>query len=195
MRIFLLVFLGSLAGVEAQDDAASIEFFEKKIRPVLADRCYSCHSATAPKLKGGLRLDSLDLARKGGDSGPALVPGHPEKSPLIEAVTYKNVEFRMPPKGRLPEQQIADLTEWVRRGAAWPKGAISDGPNRPTEFNLEQRKAEHWSWKPLRRTEPPAVKNSLAARGPVDCFLLAKMEEKGLEPAAPADPRTLLRRL
>jgi hypothetical protein len=195
MRIFLLVLLGSLAGAEAQDDAASIEFFEKNIRPVLVDRCYSCHSATAPKLKGGLRLDTLELARKGGDSGPALVPGHPEKSPLIEAVTYKNVDLRMPPKGKLPEQQIADLTAWVRRGAAWPKGASATGPSRPTEFNLEQRKAEHWSWKPLHRAEPPPVKNTPAVRGPVDRFLLAKLEEKGLEPAASADPRTLLRRL
>src|SRR5579864_2351918 len=110
MRTFLLlILLGPLAGAESQDDSASIEFFEKNVRPVLVDRCYSCHSATAAKLKGGLRLDSLEAALKGGDSGPALVPAHPEKSPLIEAVTYKNVELRMPPKGRLPENQIADL--------------------------------------------------------------------------------------
>src|SRR5579864_6337688 len=114
MRTLLLVLLGSWAVSEAQDDPASLEFFEKNVRPVLVDRCYSCHSATAAKLKGGLRLDSLEGALKGGDSGPALLPGRPEKSPLIEAVAYKNVELRMPPKGRLPDQQIADLTEWVR---------------------------------------------------------------------------------
>src|SRR5260221_14751516 len=101
MRTLLfMILLGALAGVDAQDDAAQVEFFEKNVRPVLVDRCFSCHSATAPKLKGGLRLDSLEGALKGGDSGPALVPGHPEKSPLVEAVTYKNVEFKMPPKGR-----------------------------------------------------------------------------------------------
>src|SRR5438477_6759300 len=195
MRTLILVFMTALASEAEQDEAAQIEFFEKNVRPVLVDRCYSCHSATAPKLKGGLRLDSLEGALKGGDSGPALVPAHPEKSPLVEAVTYKNVEFKMPPKGRLPEQQIADLTEWVRRGAPWPKAATSNGPVRPTEFNLEQRKAEHWSWKPLRRTEPPAVKDASAVRRPLDRYLLAKLEEKGLVPAAPADPRTLLRRL
>ncbi|HLY73169.1 MAG TPA: DUF1549 domain-containing protein, partial [Planctomycetota bacterium] len=195
MRTLFLVLLGSWAVSEAQDDAATIEFFEKNVRPILADRCYSCHSATAAKLKGGLRLDSLEAALKGGDSGPALVPDHPEKSPLIEAVTYKNVELRMPPKGRLPEKQIADLTEWVRRGAPWPKSSGSVGPVRPTEFNLEQRKSEHWSWKPLHRSAPPPVNHEAEVRRPLDRYLLAKLEEKGLAPAAPADPRTLLRRL
>src|SRR5689334_21664872 len=126
MRTLLLSVLVALTcgtAVGEQDDAPQVEFFEKNVRPVLVDRCYSCHSATAPKLKGGLRLDSLEDALKGGDSGPALVPRHPEKSALVEAVTYKNVEFKMPPKGRLPEKQIADLTEWVRRGAPWPKDA------------------------------------------------------------------------
>src|SRR5579859_422445 len=195
MRTLFLVLLGSWAVSEAQDDAATIEFFEKNVRPILADRCYSCHSATAAKLKGGLRLDSLEAALKGGDSGPALVPDHPEKSPLIEAVTYKNVELRMPPKGRLPEKQIADLTEWVRRGAPWPKSSGSVGPVRPTEFNLEQRKSEHWSWKQIGRSAPPPVNHEAEVRRPLDRYLLAKLEEKGLAPAAPADPRTLLRRL
>ena len=193
--LLLLILLGALAGVDAQDDAAQVEFFEKNVRPVLVDRCYSCHSAAAAKLKGGLRLDSLEGALKGGDSGPALVPGRPDKSPLVEAVTYKNVEFKMPPKGRLPEKQIADLIEWVRRGATWPKATVSSGAVKPTEFNLEQRKAEQWSWKPLHRTDPPAVKDASAVRRPLDRYLIAKLEEKGLPPAAPADPRTLLRRL
>ena len=113
MCTFLLLLL---AGVVAADDAApqvapedptGIEFFEKKIRPILVERCHSCHSATAAKLKGGLRLDSLEAALKGGDSGSALVPGQPEKSRLVDAVSYKNVDLRMPPKGKLPAEQIA----------------------------------------------------------------------------------------
>jgi hypothetical protein len=191
--LLFTLFVGFAEG--RQDDAASLEFFEKNVRPVLVDRCFSCHSASAPKLKGGLRLDTLEDALKGGDTAPALVPGHPEKSPLIEAVSYKNVDFRMPPKGRLPANQIADLTEWVRRGAPWPKSAASSGAAKITAFNLEQRKAEHWCWQPLHRTEPPAIKTESAVRRPLDRYLLARLEEKGLEPAAEADPRTLIRRL
>src|SRR6185295_11048733 len=118
MRLLLLLVLaGSFADEAASqsppDDPAGLEFFEKKIRPLLADRCYSCHSATATKLKAGLRLDSREAALKGGDTGPAVVPGTPEKSLLVEAVSYKNIDLRMPPKGKLSEGQIADLTDWV----------------------------------------------------------------------------------
>ena len=205
MRTLLLAFLGTVLAFEgpslvrgeedAQDDAATPEFFEKNVRPVLVDRCYSCHSAAASKLKGGLRLDTLDDALKGGDTGPSIVPGHPEKSPLVEAVSYRNVDFKMPPKGRLPAKQIADLTEWVRRGAPWPKSASGPGASTLSAFNLEQRKAEHWSWKPLHRTEVPAVHGTDAVRRPLDRYLIARLEEKGLTPAPPADPRTLIRRL
>src|SRR5438132_552170 len=141
MRCFILVLMaGAVAAEEAPqaapDDPAGIEFFEKKIRPLLTERCHSCHSAAATKLKGGLRLDSLDTAMKGGDSGPALVPGKPEKSLLVEAVSYKNVELRMPPKGKLPAEQIADLAEWVKRGAPWPKADAATASVKKTEFNL-----------------------------------------------------------
>src|SRR5436190_5504609 len=123
MRTSLLLILCGFVGAEAapQEDPAGAEYFEKKIRPVLVDRCFSCHSSTAAKLKGGLKLDSLESTLKGGDSGPVIVPGHPEKSPLIDAVSYKNIDLRMPPKGKLPAEQIADLAEWVKRGAPWPK--------------------------------------------------------------------------
>lgn len=195
LALLLLSALALPAHPQERDaDREALDFFEQRIRPVLVDKCYSCHSATAPKLKGGLRLDSLEEALKGGDTGPALVPGQPDKSPLIEAVRYKNVDFKMPPKGRLAEKQIADLTEWVRRGATWPKAA-STGPARVTEFNLEKRRAEHWSWKPLQRVDPPAVKDASSVRRPLDRYIVAKLEEKGLSPAAPADPRTLIRRL
>src|SRR6185295_6539866 len=200
MRSFLLFLLAGVVAADAApqkapDDPADVEFFEKKIRPVLIERCHSCHSATATKLKGGLRLDSLEAALKGGDTGPALVPGNLDKSLLVEAVSYKNVELRMPPKGKLPAEQIADLTQWVKRGAPWPKGEGAGAAAKKTEFNLAQRKADHWAWQSLRADPPPSVKNGAWPKQPLDRFLLAKLEERGLEPAPPADPRTLLRRL
>ena len=105
--------------------AESNEFFENKVRPLLTQHCYRCHSRQAKKLRGGLRVDSREALLAGGDSGPALVPGQPEKSRLIEAVGYKNVELQMPPRGKLNETAIADLTAWVKLGAPWPKQASS----------------------------------------------------------------------
>src|SRR3712207_542259 len=98
----------------AEVDAAPAAFFETKVRPVLAEHCYKCHSAKADKLKAGLLVDSLDGLLKGGDSGPAIVPGKPEQSRLIEAIGYANVDLQMPPKAKLSDEQIADLTRWVR---------------------------------------------------------------------------------
>ena len=100
------------------------QFFETSIRPLLVERCYSCHSAGAKKLKADLYLDSRPGLLKGGESGPALVPGHPEQSRLIEAVRYANPDLQMPPKAKLSEQQVADLDEWVKRGAPWPDGQV-----------------------------------------------------------------------
>src|SRR4051812_13415594 len=103
----------------AGPDAAALEFFEKKVRPVLVEHCSKCHSAEAKKLKGGLRLDSRAALLQGGDSGPGLVPGDPDRSRLIEAVGYKNVDLQMPPRGKLSDAAIADLTRWVQDGAPW----------------------------------------------------------------------------
>ncbi|HLF92326.1 MAG TPA: DUF1549 domain-containing protein, partial [Planctomycetota bacterium] len=175
-------------------DAPDLEFFEKKVRPLLVDRCHKCHSAASEKLKGGLRLDSREAALKGGDTGPSIVPGHPEKSLMIEALTYKNVDLQMPPKGKLGDAQIADLSEWIRRGAPWPKEAAAAHAPKKEPFDLAKRKADHWAWRPLRDPEPPSVKNRAWVRQPLDAFLLASMEEKGLGPAPPADRRALLRR-
>ncbi len=189
---FLAVLLGP--SLSSAQDAADLEFFEKKVRPILVERCYKCHSAGSEKLKGGLRLDSREAALKGGDTGPSLVPGHPGKSLLVEAVLYTNVDLQMPPKGKLTEAQIADLSEWVRRGAPWPKGsATADAPKKEA-FDLAKRKSEHWAWQALKAPEPPAVKNAAWGTQPIDAFLLAKLEEKGLAPAPPADRRALVRR-
>src|ERR1044072_898481 len=100
-------------GFGAEADRSSAEFFEKRVRPVLAGRCYGCHSLQAEKLKGGLRLDSYAALMKGGESGPVLVPGEPDKSRLIEAIRYTNPDLQMPPKARLSDEQIADLAAWV----------------------------------------------------------------------------------
>ena len=108
--------------VSAETTPAGGEFFEKKIRPLLVDHCYSCHSAKSEKIKGGLLLDTRDGLLKGGDSGPALVPGKPDQSRLIKAVRYTDKELQMPPKDkRLAAEQIADLEAWVKMGAPDPR--------------------------------------------------------------------------
>lgn len=100
---------------------AELEFFEKRVRPLLVERCYKCHSVTGEKVKGGLLMDSREDLLKGGDTGSALVPGDPEKSLLITAVHYTNEDLMMPPKTKLPAKEVADLTAWVKAGAVWPK--------------------------------------------------------------------------
>ncbi len=197
IHILRVLLLGTAAASPAQEepDPQAVEFFEKKVRPILADRCFRCHSARAEKLKGGLRLDSREAALKGGDTGPAIVPGKPEASRLVEAVGYKNVDLQMPPKGRLGDAEIADLAEWVRRGAPWPREeAAADAPKKEA-FDLARRKAEHWAWQPLRAGQPPSVRDAAWVKRPLDAFLLAKLEEKGLAPAPPADRRALIRRV
>lgn len=182
---------GSLAGAEFT--AADLEFFEKKIRPVLAEHCYKCHSADAKKLKGDLMLDHRAGVFKGGDTGPAIVSGKPEQSLLIEAIEYDNVDLEMPPRGKLSDHQIADFTEWVKRGAPWPKEAAV-GPGAREQFDLPKRKAEHWAWQPVQAGAPPKVKQADWPTSPIDQFILAKLEAAGLKPAGPADKRALIRR-
>ena len=182
---------GSLAGAEFT--AADLEFFEKKIRPVLAEHCYKCHSADAKKLKGDLMLDHRAGVFKGGDTGPAIVSGKPEQSLLIEAIEYDNVDLEMPPRGKLSDQQIADFTEWVKRGAPWPKEAAV-GLGSREQFDLAKRKAEHWAWQPIQPGAPPNVKQAGWPTSPIDHFILAKLEAAGLKPAGPADKHALIRR-
>jgi cytochrome c553 len=182
------------AAADKAPDPAAVEFFEKKVRPVLARHCYRCHSARAEKLKGGLLLDSRKGVLEGGDSGPALVPGQPEKSRLIEAVGYRSVDLQMPPKGRLPDRTIADLTAWVKMGAPWP-GDKPPPAKTGYAFDLARRKAAHWAWRSIQAHVPPEVKSTDWPRGPLDRFLLARLEARGLPAARPADRRILLRRV
>jgi hypothetical protein len=166
------------------------QFFEKQVRPLLVKQCYQCHSSEAKILKGGLHLDSRDGWMKGGDSGPAIVPGAPDKSLLIEAIRYESLE--MPPKGKLPDEQIVVLEKWVRMGAPDPR--TESGITRPVRPDFDSRRS-HWSFRPLAEAPAPRVKNNAWPRSDVDRFILAKLESEGLSPVADADKPTLLRRV
>ncbi|HXG61209.1 MAG TPA: PSD1 and planctomycete cytochrome C domain-containing protein [Planctomycetota bacterium] len=192
--VAILAFAARLSPAQQEPpaDREGIEFFEKKIRPVLVEKCYSCHSAQAPKLKANLRLDSREGLLKGGDMGPALKPGDPDGSLLIQAIRYKDEDLRMPPKERLPKEVVADFEEWVRRGAPDPRtGGAPSGKDRDPKASARA----HWAFRPVADPAPPAVRRADWVRTPVDRFILARLEEKGLTPAPEADRRALLRRL
>jgi hypothetical protein len=194
LAVVLLVHRGQ-ARISAAPPVQSLDFFESKIRPVLVEHCYKCHSGTAKKLKGGLRLDSRTMMLKGGDSGPAIVPGQPEKSRLIDAVSYNNVDLRMPPKGKLPDTVVANLRAWIQAGAPWPEEKTVGTSGNKSAFDLQARKREHWAWQPIHSVPPPHVSNNQWPRDPVDRFILARLEQKHIHPAPPADRRVLLRRV
>ncbi len=191
--IFVILLGGFVAGALAGPPTpGQLEFFEKEIRPLLADHCYPCHSSEAPSPFAGLRLDSREAAIEGGESGPAVVPGKPEESPLIQRIQGKPV--LMPPSGALTQGQIDALTRWVEMGVPWTAdGSVELAAARG--FNLEERKRTHWAWQPVRTSSPPQVRNQDWPRDTIDRFLLAGLEENGLEPALPADRNTLIRRL
>ena len=175
----------------AAPSAQSAEFFEKKVRPLLSEKCQSCHGAK--RRQGGLRLDSRADMLKGGDDGPVVVPGEPDRSALVKAVRYAD-ELKMPPKGKLSPESVETLAAWVRMGAPWPDARPGDGAAVRVSRVAEAR-TKHWSFLPVEKPPPPAVKDAGWARAPVDAFVLARLEAKGLAPAPPADRRTLLRRV
>lgn len=175
----------------APNDARAEEFFETRVRPVLATSCFVCH---ADAQSGGLRLDSRDSIVKGGASGPAIVPGDPEKSLLVLAVRQTG-ELKMPKGGHLKKQEIEDLTEWVKIGAPWPGSkavlpAAAKGPG----YQITPEQKGFWSFQALHNPEVPAVKDKSWARSAIDQFVLAKLESEGLKPVKPASRRALIRR-
>ena len=190
VSLLLLLTLLSQARVFAADlTPTQAQFFESKIRPVLADNCYKCHSAKSEKIKGGLLLDSRAASLKGGETGPAVVPGDLEKSLLIKAVRYTDPDLQMPPKDKkLSNAQIADLEAWVKMGAPDPRETTA------AQANWKDSAKDHWAWQPLKKPAVPAVKDSAWCQTPVDNFIVAKLEEKGLKPNSIADKRTLIRR-
>jgi hypothetical protein len=179
-----------LAGPVRADDG--IEYFEKRIRPVLVEHCYKCHSAEAKKIKGDLRLDSKAAVLKGGESGPSLVLGKPNESLLIKAVRY-NTDLRMPPNGKLPSAAIADLEEWVKMGAPDPRDGSAEMQRAKPKIDVAAGKS-FWSFQPVKAIVPPGVRDTAWPASTIDRFILAKLDEKGLTPARAADPLTLLRR-
>jgi cytochrome c553 len=185
-------FAVAVAADAVQPTKEGLEFFEKNVRPILSDRCYECHSATKNSSKGGLILDSHDGAYKGGDEGPAVIPGNLEKSLLIKAVRYTDPEFSMPPKktgGKLPDDKIAILEEWVKMGAPMPTGGAAK------LTGLTGKAREHWAFQPVTKPTVPEVKNRAWVKTPIDAFVLAKLEEKGLQPNPAANPESFLRRV
>ena len=179
----------------ADADDAGIEFFEKKIRPLLVAHCSECHAADAKKLGGGLLLDSRNGMRKGGDSGAAIVPGKPDESLLIKAVRYTDDSLKMPPKGKLPAVAIADLEEWIKRGAPDPRDKPVPAKAADSWEETMRVRARWWSLQPVQNVEVPKPKQAGWSDHAVDRFVLARMEQQGLTPAEPANPRTLVRRL
>lgn len=197
IRTILLTLVASLwtsASTRADERAQRLEHFEKHVRPVLVKSCYRCHSKDAKRLKGGLRLDSRTLMLKGGDTGPAIVPEHPEKSLLIKAIEYKDVNLQMPPRSKLEQKDIDHIVKWIEDGAVTPEDKATTTTN-VEAFDLEKRRKEHWAFQPIQRDAPPQTKNPRWARNPIDRFILAKLEENKLQPAKETEKRIWLRRV
>jgi mono/diheme cytochrome c family protein len=200
-RIFVLLMLADCAistrgeenagtgpVVPSAPNAGSTEadFFEAKIRPLFAARCQECHGSSKQEM--GVRFDRREAFFRGGDDGAVVQNGDPEKSLLIQAVRQTG-DVKMPPKSKLPDEEIALLTEWVKIGTPWPYDSTSSrGPGQTDKWK------EHWSFQPVHAVDPPVVKDETAANSPIDRFVLAKLDAVGLQFSPPADKRTLIRR-
>jgi len=190
LRLFV-VLLAVSAPVAAADQPEAREFFENRIRPVFVKNCLPCHSETR---MGGLDMSSREGLIKGGQIGTSLIPGKPEASVLIQAVTHRHERLRMPAgQPRLSNDQIADLSEWVKSGAYWPESAAAVA-NKAKKYVITPEQRNFWSLVPVKKPAIPAVKNAAWAHGDLDRLLLARMEQKSIVPAPAADRRTLLRR-
>ena len=185
--------VGSLSLSAAEPSPSQTQFFEAKIRPILANKCYDCHSAASGKSKGGLFLDTAEATLKGGNTGPAIVPGNPDKSLLIQAVRYTDPDMQMPPKNKkLSNAEIADLTTWVKMGAPDPRKTATVVSSSSTPRKIE--KSDHWAFQPVVRPAIPEVTAKDAVFNPIDAFVVAQQEKKGIQPAPVADKRLLIRR-
>jgi len=185
MRKAALAILLATAGPALCSEPA--DFFETRVRPVLAKNCYACH--TDAKM-GGLQLDTREHALKGGKSGPVIVPGDPAKSRLALALSYTDAKLKMPPSGKLPDADVEALTSWIKDGAVWPAG----GKMLPTQYTITKEQRAFWAFQPIANPPVPTPKNAKWARTDIDRFILARLESKNLKPAPPADRRTLIRR-
>jgi Protein of unknown function (DUF1553)/Protein of unknown function (DUF1549)/Planctomycete cytochrome C len=186
--LFATVVLKHASADELVISPADVQFFETRIRPVLAEHCYECHAADSEEVGGKLLLDSRDELLKGGEAGAALVPGQPDESLIIQALRFDGVE--MPPEEPLPEEIISDFVEWIKRGAPDPR-SVEAHPKKATVNDPDAL----WAFEPLVNPPIPVVQNMNWSRDPLDNFVLAKIEAAELRPADDADPRQLLRRL
>jgi mono/diheme cytochrome c family protein/cytochrome c553 len=186
---FVLV-LSTVPAFSATADKAE-EFFEMKVRPILAKNCFACH--TASKM-GGLEMSSREALLKGGADGAAIVPGDPDHSLLIRAVRHEDARIKMPPQGQLSSDEIDQLSLWVKAGAVWPKSHASQGTTaaKGDDYVITPEQRNYWAFRPVTKPAPP--KADAWAKTPIDHFIAAKLQEKGLAPVKPADKRTLIRR-
>ncbi len=190
LRILIAATFFAWQGSAAFAQETGADFFEKRIRPVLVERCYSCHSKQANKQRGGLLLDSRDGLRQGGDNGPAIVPGKPGESLLIKAIRHADPKLKMPRDGKLSPAVIADFERWIANGAPDPREdkVVAKG------MDFEAAK-KHWAYQPIKQPAFPKVNAKASLQTPIDTFILARLEEKGLASSPVAEPRTLIRRL
>jgi hypothetical protein len=182
-----IVFVLAVVSAYAQ---APADFFENKVRPVLAENCYDCHAAAE---MGGLRVDSRERMLQGGKSGPAIMPGDPDKSLLIQAVRQSG-DLKMPKGGKLKAAEVQALTDWVKMGAPWPEAKAAAVQSSPIKAITPEQRA-FWSFQPLKDPAIPAVKEKSWAKTNIDHFVLAKLEAKGMKPVGPADRGALIRRV
>ena len=189
---FLCVASTSTHASDQPFSADDLGFFEKKVRPLLAEHCYQCHSVDAKRIEANLLLDSRASHVRGGDSGAAIVPGDASSSLLIEAVHYDSYE--MPPKGKLSDEAIQTLTRWVNMGAPWPD---EPAPTKESvqEFDLENRKANFWVWQPIQNPELPPIHNAVWVNNDIDYFILSQLEQAHIKPSRDAEQTAILRRL
>ena len=186
----------ALASATAEEAAAPASadaerFFEAEVRPMLVARCFACHGPE--KQEAGLRLDSRAAVLKGSDSEPVVVPGEPERSPLILAVRYDG-DVQMPPSGKLEDKELALLTAWIKMGVPWSVSAAA-APPEDMQARTARAKATHWAFQTITPPEPPQGLSDPAWSGnAIDQFILAELDKHGLRPSPPADRRTLLRR-
>ena len=192
VAIFVATIAWSAETNDTKPNSVELDFFETKIRPVLVERCYSCHSAKAQaagKLKGGLQLDTRHATRAGGDSGPAVIPQSIDGSLLIEALRYGEDSFQMPPNGKLADEIIADFEHWVQAGAVDPRDGIPSSARKGIDWDAARK---FWSFQPPRSHSPPIVKDKTWSRTTIDPFVLAKIEAAGLQVASPESRHGLL---
>ncbi len=195
----LVLVVATAAGASAADPIPGpeeVRFFETKVRPVLVEHCFKCHGPA--KQKSGLRLDSRAASLAGGELGAAVVPGKPEESLLVSALSHED-DLKMPPSKKLPADKIADLTKWVAMGAPWPDskaGEPAEAAFKPRQHGMQitDKDRAHWAFQPVKRPAVPAPRDASWVKNPIDAFILAGLDAKGLKPNPPAGKVALLRR-